>query len=191
MELNQERIEAAIIAEVADRIIGEDELFNRVRTAVETRIDKLFKESADAQIRAAIEKAIADGFEREYTRVNSWGDREGGPTTIRKELEKVIGDYWNQKVDSSGKPTNYNGSTRAEWVMAQMVAKDFEGQMKQHVVNVGGALKDQLRASLHETINELVSGVFKVNSLGDREINKNGSNRTGSATIDPHAAPGA
>jgi uncharacterized membrane protein YheB (UPF0754 family) len=191
MELNQERIEAAIVAEVADRIIGEDELFSRVRSAVETRIDKLFKDSADAQIRAAIDKAITDGFEREYTRVNSWGEREGAPTTIRKELEKVIGDYWNQNVDSNGKPSSYAKLTRAEWVMARMVADDFEGQMKQHVVNVGGALKDQLRLSLHGTINELVSGVFKVNSAGDREIKKQGSNRTGSAIIDPPAAPGA
>lgn len=188
MEINQERIEAAIVAEVSGRIIGDDELFDRVRKAVDTRIDRLFKDNADAQIRAAIDAAITSGFDREYTRVNSWGEREGAPTTIRKELEKVIGDYWNEKVGNDGKPTNYNGVTRAEWVMSRLVAKDFEGQMKQHVVNVGGALKDQLRASLHETINELVSGVFKVNSAGDRAINAKGSFRTGSAVIDPPAA---
>lgn len=190
MELNQERIEAAIVAEVAQRIIGEDELFSRVRTAVDTRINQLFKDSADAQIRAAIDAAIKDGFDREYTRVNSFGEREGNATTIRKELQKVIGGYWNEKVGRDGKPSNYGDVTRAEWVMSALVADDFNGQMKQHVVNVGGALKDQLRASLHETINELVSGVFKVNSAGDREIKKHGSHRTGSAIIDPPAAPG-
>lgn len=181
MELNQERIEAAIVAEVADRIIGEDELFNRVRKAVDNRIDQLFKDQADAQIRAAIDAAILNGFEREYTRVNSWGEREGQPTTIRKELEKVIGNYWNEKVDTNGKKSSYHSErdlTRAEWLMAKMVADDFNGHMKQHVVNVGGALKDQLRVSLHGTVNELLSGVFRVNSLGDQEINKSGG-RTG------------
>jgi hypothetical protein len=181
MELNQERIEAAIIAEAADKIIGEDELFNRVRTAVETRIDKLFKDQADAQIRAAIDAAITNGFEREYTRVNAWGEREGEKTTIRKELEKVIGNYWNEKVDSNGKRSSYASDrdpTRAEWLMGKMVADDFNGHMKQHVVNVGASLKDQLRYSLHGTVNSLLSEVFRVNSLGDQEIAK-GDGRTG------------
>lgn len=181
MELNQERIEAAIVAEVANRIIGEEELFNRVRIAVDNRISQLFKDQADAQIREAINAAITNGFDREYTRVNSWGEKEAGSTTIRKELEKVIGSYWNEKVDSNGKKSSYAGDrdlTRAEWIMAKMVADDFNGHMKQHVVNVGGALKDQLRASLHGTVNELLSGVFKVNSQGDRDIAKGGG-RTG------------
>jgi hypothetical protein len=181
MELNQERIEAAIVSEVAERIIGEDELFSRVRKAVDVKIDALFKEHADAQIRAAIDDAIRDGFDREYTRVNSWGEREGTPTTIRKELEKVIGNYWNEKVDSKGQRSSYSSErdlTRAEWLMAKMCADDFNGHMKQHVVNVGAALKDQFRASLHGTVNALLSEVFRVNSLGDQEIEKS-QGRTG------------
>ncbi|MBB3313676.1 hypothetical protein FHT78_005470 [Rhizobium sp. BK196] len=181
MELNQERIEAAIVAEVADKIIGEEELFSRVRTAVDARIAQLFKDQADAQIRSAIDAAIQSGFDREYTRVNSWGEREGKPTTIRKELEKVIGNYWNEKVGKDGKPSSYASDrdiTRAEWIMAKMVAADFNAEMQQHVVNVGGALKDQLRASLHGTVNELLSGIFRVNSHGDQEIKKS-DGRTG------------
>lgn len=188
MELNQERIEAAIIAEVADRIIGEDELFDRVRKAVDDRISNLFKDHADAQIRSAIDAAITDGFEREYVKINSWGEREGEPTTIRKELEKVIGNYWNQKVNRHGQASSYhsdNDVTRAEWLMSKMVADDFNGQMKQHVVNLGGALKDQLRESLHGTVNELLTKVFHVNSAGDREIKKN-DGRTGPVTTHPN-----
>lgn len=181
MELNQDRIEAAIVAEVADRIIGNDELFGRVRTAVDTRIDKLFKDQADAQIRAAIDASITNGFEREYTRITAWGERDGEPTTIRKELEKVIGAYWNEKVDRDGNKSSYSSSndlTRAEWLMSKMVADDFGDQMKRHVVNVGGAFKDQLRVSLHGTVNELLSGVFRVNSQGDQAITK-ADGRTG------------
>lgn len=181
MELNQERIEAAIISEVSDRIIGEDELFDRVRKAVDKRISKLFTDQADAQIRDAIDVAIKDGFEREYHRTNSWGEREGEPTTIRKELENVIGSYWNEKVDQNGKKSTYHSDrnlTRAEWIMTKLVADDFKGHMKQHVANLGGVLKDQLRASLHGTVNELLTQVFRVNSVGDQEINKN-DGRTG------------
>lgn len=181
MELNQERIEAAVVAEVADRIIDADNLFDRVRKAVDAKIDALFKERAQAQVQAAVDEAIASGFDREYTRVNAWGQKEGQSTSIRKELEKLIGGYWNEKVDSKGQRSTYPSDrdlTRAEWLMAKMCADDFNGHMKQHVVNVGGALKDQLRVSLHGTVNALLSEVFRVNSLGDQEIEKS-HGRTG------------
>ena len=151
MELNQIRIENAIVQDVADRLIDQKALRDRVARAVDMRVDTHLREVADSQIKAAIEAAILQGFEREYHRVDSFGRREGQATTIRAELEKVIGDYWNTRVDSQGKPsTNSYGTniTRAEWVMTQLVAADFKGDMKQHVVNLGGVLKDKLRAEL-------------------------------------------
>jgi len=177
MQLNQARIEDAIVREVADKLIGEEDLYARVRTAVETRIDRLFKESADAQIAAAIDAAIRQGFEREYCRVNSFGQRDGDPTTIRRELEKMIAGYWNEKVGRDGKPTSSTYSTsmtRAEWMMTQLVANDFKDDMQQHVVNLGGALKDKLRAELHGTVNRLLSEVFHVNSAEDQAMKSPG-----------------
>ena len=178
MELNQMRIEDAIVAEVADRMIGDDELRGRVKTAVNSRIDRLFSESADAQIRAAVETSIANGFEHEYCRVNSFGQREGQTTTIRAELEKLIAGYWNERVDRDGKPSSssYDAKiTRAEWLMTKMVAADFHGEMKQHVVNIGGALKDKLRLELHRTVNDLLAGVFHVRSADDQAVNRRDS----------------
>lgn len=171
MELNQTRIEDAIVQDVADRLIDQEKLRDRVAQAVNTRIDRHFKEIADTQIKTAIETAISQGFEREYHRVDSFGQRDGAATTIRAELEKVIAGYWNTKVDKQGKPSSssYNSEiTRAEWMMTQLVAADFQGEMKQHVVNLGGALKDKLRAELHETVNKLLAEIIHVNSADDQ-----------------------
>lgn len=186
MELDQTRIEDAIVREVADRIIGEDDLYNRVKRAVDARIDLHFKTTADAQIQAAIETAIVSGLEHEYHRIDSFGKREGKPTTIRAELEKAIGGYWNTKVDRQGKPSSSYGAevTRAEWLMTQMVASDFHGEMKQHIVNLGGTLKDRLRAELHETVSRLLSEVFHVRSAGDQA-----QGRSDRSSIDPKQAP--
>jgi hypothetical protein len=172
MELDKKRIEDAIIADVADKIIGEDELFSRVRKAIDQRINALFKDKADAQIAAAIDDAIRNGFDREYCRISSWGERQGEPTTIRKELEKLISGYWNEKVDRQGKPADYPSTnvTRAEWLMMQLVANDFKDDMKQHVVNVTAGLKDGLRNELHKTVNQLLSGTFHVKSLDDQKL---------------------
>ena len=184
MQINQERIEKAIVDEAVETIINEEGFIGRVQRAVDARIDKLFKDKADAAISEAINAAIRNGFDREYCRVTAWGEKDGEPTTIRKELERVIGNYWNQQVDSSGKPASgYSAKmTRAEYVMSQIVVDDFNAQMKQHVVNVAGGLKDRLRESLHETVNELLSEVFKVKSINDQ-----GLKRTGDACIKPQA----
>jgi hypothetical protein len=191
MEIDKQRIEDAIISQVSKDIISDEAIWDRAKSAFDARVDKLWKDVAEQRIRSEIELAISSGLEREYIKVDSFGQQKGPKTTIRAELEKQIGGYWNEKVDRHGKPSSGYGAdlTRAEWMMTQLVASDFQGEMKQHVVNVGGALKDQLRLSLHGTINELVSGVFKVNSVGDREIGTQGSHRTGSAIIDPPAAP--
>jgi len=178
MEIDKTRIEDAIINQVAAEFVNEENLSTRIRDEVNKRIDRLFKDKAEAQIGEAINEAIRSGFDREYCRVNSWGEREGSPTTIRKELEKAIGDYWNTKVDRNGKPdTGYgdNKLTRAEWVMAQMVAADFKDTMKQHVVNITAHLKDGLRDELHKTVNQLLSGTFHVKSFGDQKL-KDGYN---------------
>jgi hypothetical protein len=184
MEINQALIESAIIEQAVDQIVDSNGLMAQVRTAVDARIDKLFKEQADAQINEAVTVAIRAGFDHEYHRVSSFGEKASGPTTIRKELEKVISDYWNTMVDKNGKPSTGYGdkTTRAEWVMSRLVADDFNAQMKQHVVNVAGGLKDELRRSLHETVNGLLSTVFKVKSADDQTLA-----RTGDACIQPEA----
>ena len=187
MEINQQRIEDAVIAEVAAKVIGDDAIWDRAKSAIDQRINKHFVEKADAQIAAAIEESIKDGFDREYQRVTNWGEPKGTKTTIRLELEKLISGYWNQTVDKSGKPdSNSYGDkfTRAEWLMTQMVASDFQGSMKQHVINLGGSLKDALRKELHETTNRLLHEVFHVKSADDQ---KAGS--PGRSCIDPAVKP--
>ena len=173
MEIDKARIEDAIIDQVASEFVSENNLSTRIRDEVNKRIDRLFKDKADAQIGDAINEAIRNGFDREYCRVSAWGEKEGASTTIRKELEKAIGDYWNTKVDRNGKPdTSYGDGklSRAEWVMAQMVAADFKDTMKQHVVNLAAGLKDGLRQELHKTVNQLLTGMFHVKSLDDQKL---------------------
>lgn len=186
MQLDQERIENAIIKEAASKIIGDDELYERVKRAIDLRIDKLWKETAEERIRSEVELAISDGFEKSYRKVDSFGQANGEPTTIRKELERLIAGYWDQRVGRDGKPTDssYSSTSRAEWMMTQLVAADFQGEMKNHVVNLGGALKDALRAELHGTVNKLLSDVFKVRSLDDQ-----GKKRQDSSIIEPPASP--
>lgn len=89
MEINQQRIEDAIIADVAEKIIGEDEIYSRAKTAIDAKIDRLWKDVVQSRITTEIEAVITTGFDREYQKADSFGGKTGPSTTIRAELEKL------------------------------------------------------------------------------------------------------
>lgn len=183
MEINQEKIEAAIIEQAVAELVSNKDIYSRVKEIVEKKVNDIFKESAEARIQEAVNSAIREGFDHSYCKVDYMGRPVGEPTTVAAELNRMIGGYWNQIVDKQGKNCDSSYSsfgTRAEWIMTQMVAADFKGEMKQHVVNLGGALKDKLRTELHETVNGLMSEVFHVRTPGD-----DAAKNSGRACIDP------
>jgi hypothetical protein len=177
MEINQEKIEAAIIEQAVQEIVSDKDVYDRVKIEIENRINAIFQKSSEKQIANAVEAAIKQGFDHAYCKVDYLGRPVGSPTTVAAELNRMINGYWNQPVDKQGKPTDSSYSsfgTRAEWTMAQLVADDFKGNMKQHIVNLGGALKDALRISLHETVNKLLSEVFYVRTEDDKKSSNEG-----------------
>lgn len=172
LNINEDDLKAAIVQKAADEILRQDDdLTAIIRKEVQSRLDKIFVASAEAQIQAAIATAVDGAFEREYQRVTSWGEAEGPKTSIRKELEKTVDGYWGAKVDPrSGKPTdsNYNSVTRAEYLMTQVCAENFSDAMKQNVQNVTGALKDGLRNQLAKQMDHMLDELFRIKSLQDQ-----------------------
>ncbi len=186
MQIDQAKIEAAIVSEAVQGIINDDDLYERVKKGVEARIDNLFATKVRDLIERTVVGVVKEGFERQYTKRDSFGRPVGEPTSIGKELENLVSGYWQQRVGRDGKPTesSYSSMSRAEWMMAQICADDFSKEMKQHVINVGGALKDHFRTVLNRHVANMLSEVFHVQSAGDRELNK-----PGRSCIDPPAGP--
>lgn len=178
LDIDPQKLEKMIVQEAASQLLSEPEedggdrfsrLLSDIRKEVNARIDRLFAESADAMISEALDKAIKDGFEREYNKLTAWGEREGEPTTISKELEKIVSRYWSEKVDGRGKPSDgYGAITRAERLMTEICAEDFSKSMKGAVLDVTGALKDGLRNQIAAQVDGMLSELFKVKSLQDQ-----------------------
>lgn len=186
MQIDQAKIEQAIIDQAVEGFIGSDDLYERVKRSIESRIDKLFEDQVTVLIQQTVADITKAGFEREYRKSDGFGKPVGELTSISKELERLIEGYWTQRVGRDGKPTDssYSSTSRAEWMMTQLCADDFSGAMKQHVVNVAGSLKDHFRTVLNQHVAVMLSDVFKVQSAGDRDLNN-----PGSSCIAPPAAP--
>ncbi|MDD1981137.1 MULTISPECIES: hypothetical protein [Pseudomonas] len=171
LNINEDALKTAIVAQVADQLLREDEdLSDLVAKEVKKRIDKIFDERVTAQIQKAIDETVNGSFEREYRRVNQWGEQEGPATTIRKELEQTVTAYWNTKVNpSDGKPSSgYGAVTRSEWLMTKICAEDFTKQMQASVNAVTGALKDGLRNQLAREMDAMLNNLFHIKSLQDQ-----------------------
>lgn len=171
LNINEEDLKAAIVQSAADSLLSDDhDLSSMVAKEVKSRLDKIFIDRAEAQIRAAIDEAVNNAFEREYQRVTSWGEPAGPKTTIRDELLKTVSAYWSQGVDPrTGAATEHYGKiTRAEYLMTQVCAKDFSEGLKSSVQSVTGALKDGLRIQLAKTMDEMLNELFHIKSLQDQ-----------------------
>jgi hypothetical protein len=187
MQIDQTKIEAAIVNEAVDKFVTDDELYTRIRDGINQRIDKVFADKVSTVITDAVERIVGEGFERNYRKADAFGKPVGEMTSISKELEGIVSSYWTDRVDRNGKKTDssYSSMSRAEWMMAQICADDFSKEMKQHVVNVGGALKDHFRGVLNQHIGSMLSDVFHVQTPADKAA-KNGAGR---AIIDPPSSP--
>ena len=172
LNINEDDLKQAIVAKAADEILQDsDELSALIEKEVRLRLDKIFLTRAEQQIKSAIDDAVSNSFEREYRRVSTFGEPQGSPTSIRKELEKTVSAYWSANVDPrTGKPTDssYNAVTRAEYLMTQVCAEDFSKGMKDSVLSVTGALKDGLRAQLAKQMDGMLNELFRIKSLQDQ-----------------------
>jgi hypothetical protein len=172
LNINEEDLKAAIVEKAVDELMtGDHDLSGMVATELKKRIDKIFLANVDTQIQNAIQDAVSNSFEREYVKVSAWGEPEGKPTSIKKELEKTVGAYWTAKVDPrTGKASDstYNSVTRAEYLMTQVCAEDFSKGMHSAVLSVTGALKDGLRNQLAQQMDQMLSELFRVKSLQDQ-----------------------
>lgn len=171
LNISEDDLKKAIVEKAANDLLNhDDDLSSMVSKEVSRRIQKIFVERVDAQIAAAVDEAVQNGFDTEYQRVNNWGQPEGEKTTIRAQLDKMIGGYWTTKVDmKSGKPSDgYSTTTRAEYLMTKICAENFSEEMKKHATNIAGHLKDGLRSQMAGVMDGILDQLFRVKSLQDQ-----------------------
>ena len=172
LNISEEDLKKAIVEKASDELLKySDDLSSMVASEVKRRVDAIFADRAEVQIQAAIDAAINAGFDREYQRVNNFGQEVGEKTTIRDQLDKIVSGFWSQEVDHrTGKPSSSYGTkvTRAEYIMTTVCAENFSEALKQHTANIAGNLKDGLRNQLAAHMDKMLNDLFNVKSLQDQ-----------------------
>lgn len=170
MQIDQARLEKAVVQQVIDYFVDEEKTFEKIRNDISARIDKLFADHATEMVKKMAEDAVLNGFEREYVKIDQWGQKAGEPTSIKKELERMVSAHWSERVDLKGNSTDssYNSTSRAEYLMNKICAADFSKTMQEHATNITGHLKDGLRTQLAAHMDIMLSDLFRVKSLQDQ-----------------------
>ena len=86
MQIDQEKIEKAIVDEAVHKFATDDDLYARIRDGINTRIDKVFADKVSLVVTEAVERITNEGFERSYHKTDGFGRPVGQPTSISKEL---------------------------------------------------------------------------------------------------------
>lgn len=146
-----EMIQAGVIATVSAQIMRRNA--DTIAAAVQTQIEK--------QIAAQINTAVLDVLNYTYTPHTPYGEVAGEPTTIRKEFEKAIKNWWEQKIDRAGEPTNssYNGEPRhtaiARKVIQELLNTEFKAKMESLVNDGRAAMKAGMTTAIAEAVDRM------------------------------------
>lgn len=130
-----------------------------VKKRINDEVGAALKQKIDATLTLEIERLMSS----EVVPVDIWGDRKGEPTTIRASLVEQARKFWNEMVNSEGKPcSSYGSRPRHEYIYAKICAEEFSASIKQNVVNIVGAFKDALVSDVTNKAAEHINTLIRV-----------------------------
>lgn len=180
ISFDQEKLEKMAIDAIVERFFDTHyDLKQEIQAILASKIDQQFGSLIEDKVLAKIDECLVDAFNKEYHKRTAWGEPQGEPTSIAKELERVFQGYWQEKVDSNGKATKsgYGTIPRSEWVLKCIATDEFMSMVKQDIVSMGGMAKDTLRGELRKALDGMLNEVFHVKSLVDQAEKSGGYGR--------------
>jgi len=175
LEVDIARIEQGAIEQVSEQILDESDLRTTIRDKINDRVDKIFSDEAEMMIAATVRASTVEAFDRAYQPVDAFGKPNGDETSIRKQMQSLIDDFWTQKVDGNGAPikkdsySHREAPTRAMWMLTQISKDDLSASLKQELVNSAAQIKDGFRKELRAQVDNWLGELFKVRSQMDQD----------------------
>ena len=123
---------------------------------------QVIKEQGADEITKTIQKASEEAFITSYQPVNEWGEKFGEKTTLRDAFKKNAIEWWSQKVDYQGKPSeSYSSKPRSQQV-AELVIKDIvSNELRVEMDKIIKESKVHVRNALGAAMTEFLQDRFK------------------------------
>lgn len=131
-----------------------DKRINQAVVALMKSMESHIHARVEEHLRVELQKT----FEAPFQRVNSIGEPVGEPTTVREMIVEYAKNYWNEKVDSQGKPGSHYGrnQTRAEWQAGQVIVSTYENLLRDSVSTMVADLKKQMPDTLAQELSKSI-----------------------------------
>lgn len=202
-EFTDEEIREAVLQQIVDKVLGsyiddEPELIEgrrgddpddfrpsrkRVDGGFIERLRKEARELVTVKVKDVVERRVAGVVDEvlagEFQPVTKWGDKDGGPTTLRAMIGKFGTDYLNATVDAKGDSTTYDArnskTTRLHWLIAQMIPQvytaEIKGFVQQQANEVKNAFAGRVSGEITETVQRILGLPVTLPSTASAQLN--------------------
>lgn len=137
-----------------------------VEKALTTKINGIV-DSLNDKITEKIDNIIDEKLEEVFTipfqPVNRWGEKKGGPITVKDKIMEEALTYWNTKVNNSGKVSDSYGEkqTRAEYYTKKIATEIFDKEIREASEKMIKDIKTNLKDKTAEIVAESMSRFFR------------------------------
>lgn len=147
----------------------------RLREEARELVTQEVKRVVESRVTGVVDEVLAGEFQP----VTKWGDKDGGPTTLRAMIGKFGTDYLNATVDGKGDSTSYDArnskTTRLHWLIAQMIPQvynaDIKGFVQQQADEVKRAFSGRVSGEITETVQRILGLPVTLPSTGALQAN--------------------
>jgi hypothetical protein len=141
-----------------------------------TTVDKKIKQSIDGlmesmkvQINGRIDEILANEISRIFSgpfqQVNTYGEPVGELTTVREMIMNFAKNYWNDRVDSNGKPAGQyvqKAMTRAEFQAKAVIDETYKTLLSTSVTSMMEEIKKEIPDTIaKELAQKIVYTMFR------------------------------
>lgn len=123
----------------------------------ESDLVKVVARAVESQITAQVGAKVSEVLETNIQPVNEWGEAKGKNLTLREMVGNAAKEYLGVKVDKEGRANTYNtNSTRLEYIVSQVVAKEFDYRMQTEVKKAVELARNEAVARVSSVVGDLI-----------------------------------
>lgn len=160
--ITREEVLDLAATKLADSYADDSSLSESVDTMLRERVKELIENGVRNRIDSFLDAEMKRIVAEEIVPVNIWGEREGKPTTIRAELAKRAKEFWNVRVDDSGRESSYGGEERSKRLMKEVLKDEFAKAIKENAELIIGEFKAALKVDATRLVSEHIDRLINV-----------------------------